>query len=268
MSIEKMTTVLYHAEVGGSEKVVLLGIANHEGDGGAYPAVDTLARYANIDRRATQRILRRLEDAGLLASSRRTGASTVYRVLVQCPENCDRTTNHRLVTGGGSDTTGGVSTTGGSDTAPGGGSQTAGGVVQTPPEPSYNRQINQYTWQQFWDLYPRRYGSQQAKVEWAKLDDDEQQLAISKAAEFAMSVEAENPKYTPYPANWLKSKRYLDEFTPSDVLRYKKEEETRKAKLIAKATQPVEEVVREAPPRCLQDSTMSITKCGHEDCRK
>jgi hypothetical protein len=102
-----MTTVLYHAEVSGNEKIVLLGIANHEGDGGAYPAVDTLARYANIDRRATQRILRKLEDAALLSSARRTGASTVYRVLVQCPENCDRTTNHRLLKGGGYTTTGG-----------------------------------------------------------------------------------------------------------------------------------------------------------------
>lgn len=268
MSIEKMTTVLYHAEVGGSEKLVLLGIANHEGDGGAYPAVDTLARYANIDRRATQRILRKLEVAGLLASNRRTGSSTVYRVLVQCPDNCDRTTNHRLVQGGGSDTACGSETAGGSDTAPGGGSQTAGGAVQTPPEPSINRQINLITFNQFWAAYPRKYASQQAKNEWAKLTEDEQQLAIIKAAEFAISEEAENPKYIQYPVNWLKAKRFNDEFIPSDVLRYKKEEEARKAERLARAQQPAPEVVRELPPRCLQDDQVSILKCGHPDCRK
>lgn len=265
-----MTTVLYHAEVGGSEKLVLLGVANHEGDGGAYPAVETLARYANIDRRATQRVLRRLEEAGLLSSHRRTGASTVYRVLLQCPENCDRTTNHRLVeVGGGVSTAGVVPTAPGGvvSTAPGGGVSTAGGAVTQPPEPSYNRQINLYTWQQFWEAYPRRYASQQAKLEWAKLTEEEQQLAIVKAEEFAMSEEAENLKYVPYPANWLKAKRFNDEFIPSQVLRYRKEEEEKKAARIAKATAPVEEVVRELPPRCLEDSTMSILKCGHEACR-
>ena len=260
MSIEKMTTVLYHAEVSGNEKIVLLGIANHEGDGGAYPAVDTLARYANIDRRATQRILRKLEEASLLSSARRTGASTVYRVLVQCPENWDRTTHHRLLKGGGYTTTGVFPTTGGAVTEP------RGGAVAQPPEPSYNRQINLIAFNQFWANYPRKYASHNAKAEFAKLTDEEQQTAITKAAEFAMSEEAENPKYTPYPTTWLKTKRFNDEYTPSDMLRLKQQEATRKESLIAEAMKPKPEIIRTPVPKCLVDTNVSIVRCGHADC--
>jgi hypothetical protein len=45
---------------------VLVGIANHDGDGGAWPAVATLARYACISERQVQYIIRELTDRGLL----------------------------------------------------------------------------------------------------------------------------------------------------------------------------------------------------------
>lgn len=266
-----MTTVLYHAEVTGNEKLVLLGIANHEGDGGAFPAVDTLARYANIDRRSTQRLLRKLEEKGLLRSDRRTGSSTLYRVLVECPDNCDRSTNHRLrvaqhatVELKGGDT----GTAGDTTTAPGGDTGTAGGATLEPPEPSYNRQNNLIAFRQFWDNYPRKINSRKAQVEFNKLTEEDQQLAIVKAEEFANSVEAEEIKFVPYPENWLSNARFNDEFTPSSVIAYKKKTEQERAARILEAQQPKPEPVRELPPRCLQDETMSILKCGHEECRK
>jgi hypothetical protein len=278
VSIEKMTTVLYHAEVSGNEKLVLLGIANHEGDGGAFPAVDTLARYANIDRRSTQRLLRNLEAKGLLRSDRRTGNSTLYRVLVSCPENCDRSTNHRLVrngengrvafAGGDTTTTGDTGTTGDSTTTPGGDTGTTGGATLQPPEPSYNRQENLIAFKQFWEGYPRKINSRKAQLEFFKLDEHEQTEAIVKATEFAESVEAEDAKYVPYPENWLKNKRFLDTYTPSSVIAYKKKSEQERAQRIQEAQQPKPEPVREAPPKCLQDNSISILKCGHEDCRK
>lgn len=273
MSIEKMTTVLYHAGVSGNEKLVLLGIANHEGDGGAFPAVDTLARYANIDRRSTQRLLRSLETKGLLRSDRRTGSSTVYRVLVQCPDNCDRSTNHKLknstvaFVGGDTTTTGDTSTTGDSTTAGGGDSTTTGGATVQPPEPSYNRQNNLIAFNQFWAAYPRKINSRKAQVEFFKLTVDEQELAIAKATEFAESEEAENVKFIPYPENWIKQRRFEDVYTPSSVIAYKKKTEQERATRIAQALEPKEEPVRELPPRCKQDDQLSILKCGHEDCR-
>lgn len=265
-----MTTVLYHAPTTGNEKLVLLGIANHEGDGGAFPAVETLARYANIDRRSTQRILRNLELKGMLRSDRRTGSSTLYRVLVECPDNCDRSTNHKLrvahhatVEFKGGDTT----TTGDTTTAPGGDTTTAGGATLQPPEPSTNRQLNLLRWNEFWLNYPRKINSQKAKNEFMKLTVEEEQLAIDKALEFAESEEAEDAKFIPYPENWLKNKRFNDQYTASAVIAYKKKTEEDRARRIAEAQQPKPEPVRELPPRCQQDDTISILKCGHEECR-
>lgn len=119
---------------------------------------------------------------------------------------------------------------------------------------------------QFWENYPRKYASQQAKLEFAKLTDDEQQTAINKAAEFAMSEEAENPKYTPYASTWLKTKRFNDEYTPSAVLRSKKAEEARQKTRIAEAMKPKPEIIRVPVPKCLVDTTVSIVKCGHTTC--
>ncbi len=116
--------------------------------------------------------------------------------------------------------------------------------------------------------YPRKINSQKAKNEFAKLTPEEEQLAIDKALEFANSVEAEDPKFIPYPENWLKNKRFNDEFKPSTVIAYKKKAEAERQQRIAKALEPKPEVVRELPPTCLQDGSVSILKCGHEECRK
>jgi hypothetical protein len=59
-----MAHVLNHSRAVGTAKVVLLGIANHDGDGGAWPSIDTLARYANVDPRSVKRAIRTLEELG------------------------------------------------------------------------------------------------------------------------------------------------------------------------------------------------------------
>lgn len=104
MSVEAMAVALHHAPVTGTAKVVLLGIANHDGDGGAWPSVETLAKYAHVHERNVQKALSTLVAKGLLrievqqggdrdvADSRRPNR---YVLLVRCPEWCDRTTQHR-----------------------------------------------------------------------------------------------------------------------------------------------------------------------------
>lgn len=105
MSVEALALVLHHSKASGTDKVVLLGIANHEGDGGAFPSIATLAKYANVDSRTVQRSLRRLEEMGevvvhLGAGGRPTtphGQRTNrYEVRVICPTSCDRSTAHRV----------------------------------------------------------------------------------------------------------------------------------------------------------------------------
>jgi hypothetical protein len=66
MSVEALSLVLNHSQASGTDKLVLVGIANHDGDGGAWPSLGTLARYANVDIRTVRRSIRKLEDMGEL----------------------------------------------------------------------------------------------------------------------------------------------------------------------------------------------------------
>lgn len=141
MSVEAMALVLHHSTAKGTDKVILLGIANHAGDGGAWPSIATLARYANVHERNVQRSIEKLVTLGELAVHRQDGgrASTPkwerpnrYDVLVGCPATCDHTAQHRqraLPQAPAALWTEGVAHT------PPGGTDATTPVAQTPPAP-------------------------------------------------------------------------------------------------------------------------------------
>lgn len=104
MSVETLAAVLHHSRARGAAKLVLIGIANHDGDGGAWPAVTTLAKYANVDVRSVQRALQKLVSLGELVIELQAGGDrdtpdhsrpNRYLVAVSCPPWCDRTHQHR-----------------------------------------------------------------------------------------------------------------------------------------------------------------------------
>jgi hypothetical protein len=66
VSVEAMAWVLNHSTARGTDKVVLLGIANHADPEGrnAWPSLERLAGYANITARQAQRVRQRLEEQG------------------------------------------------------------------------------------------------------------------------------------------------------------------------------------------------------------
>lgn len=108
MSIESLAICLNHSKASGTDKVVLLGIANHDGDGGAYPSVATLARYANVSERTVQRSIQTLIELGEVRVEINAGGSAKqrhdrrpnrYYVLVACPAACDKTSQHRVGNG-------------------------------------------------------------------------------------------------------------------------------------------------------------------------
>lgn len=134
MSVEALAVVLHHSAAAGTPKVVLLGIANHDGDGGAHPAVKTLAKYANVDERSVQRALGVLVDLGEVrvvkrwtydASGTKRTLTNQYEILVRCPTECDRSFQHRLVSAGQQQQT--------TPTSPPGDAH----VTQTIPEPTF-----------------------------------------------------------------------------------------------------------------------------------
>ena len=100
-----MALVLHHSKTGGTDKLVLLGIANHDGDGGAWPSVATLARYANVEPRAVQKCIKRLVERGEIAKDTQAGGlrnmpdytrPNLYHIKVVCPPECDRSAQHRM----------------------------------------------------------------------------------------------------------------------------------------------------------------------------
>lgn len=104
MSIETIAIALNHSKAKGTAKLVLIGIANHDGDGGAFPAMATLARYAGVDIKNARNAVRRLEElgeirtfdhGGNLPDRPRNYQPNRYEVLVKCPEHCDGSKNHR-----------------------------------------------------------------------------------------------------------------------------------------------------------------------------
>lgn len=99
-----MTLALHHSRAKGTAKVVLLGIANHVGDGGAWPSVSTLAQYANVDVRRAREALATLERLGEIRRDIQAGGTpqtrdhqrpNLYHFLLTCPPDCDRSANHR-----------------------------------------------------------------------------------------------------------------------------------------------------------------------------
>lgn len=126
MSVESMSLVLNHSRAEGTDKLVLLGIANHDGDGGSWPSIATLARYANKGERAVIRSLRRLETMGELMTHRNAGGTHRTR-----PDRRPNRYEITISTGG----VHGVSSATGRDPSRGV-VQRAHGVSSTTPEPS------------------------------------------------------------------------------------------------------------------------------------
>lgn len=104
MSVESIAIALHHSRSKGTAKIVLIGIANHDGDGGAWPSVATLARYAGVDARSVQRALDKLVGLHEIRREVQQGGDervpdhrrpNRYRFLLACPYNCDRTKQHK-----------------------------------------------------------------------------------------------------------------------------------------------------------------------------
>lgn len=108
MSIESVSIALHHSRATGTAKLVLIGIANHDGDGGSWPAISTLQKYAGVDRRNVQRALTKLEDLGEIRKHVQHGGRpkswdhlrpNLYEFLLTCPPQCDRSNKHEVANG-------------------------------------------------------------------------------------------------------------------------------------------------------------------------
>lgn len=99
-----MTVALHHSRATGLARLVLIGIANHDGDGGAWPTVATLAKYAgNVSERTVRRAIGELAELGEIVVHLNQGGDrnvrpdrrpNLYEVVLACPPECDGTRRH------------------------------------------------------------------------------------------------------------------------------------------------------------------------------
>lgn len=105
MSVEAFAIALNHSRAKGAAKLVLLGIANHDGDGGAWPSMATLARYGAVTPRNAQKAVDELERLGEVRRRVRQGGTArtpdhlrpnLYEFILRCPPTCDHSKQHRV----------------------------------------------------------------------------------------------------------------------------------------------------------------------------
>ncbi|MGG7466032.1 helix-turn-helix domain-containing protein [Plantibacter sp. YIM 135347] len=141
-----MAIALHHSRAKGATKLILIGIANHDGDGGAWPSMSTLAKYGHVTERNAQKAVADLESLGEVrriisgGGTRETAdhlRPNLYKFLLSCPADCDRSKHHRRRNDAVMpDLFSGLST--GVSQATPGVADDGGGVSQATPEPSLN----------------------------------------------------------------------------------------------------------------------------------
>lgn len=102
-----MAIAMHHSRARNSTAVaVLVGIANHDGDGGAWPTVNTLAHYARVSPRQAQRAINELVALGEVDRHIQGGGTVemapsdrpnLYHFRLKCPPHCDGSRAHRLI---------------------------------------------------------------------------------------------------------------------------------------------------------------------------
>jgi hypothetical protein len=200
MSIEAVSLVLNNSRATGRAKLVLLGIANHLGDHGAWPSISTLARYANASERSVKRDIQELVELGELKVE-----------LQNAPTKTQYKTNLYWITIGSGVTD---SASGVTDWVSRGDSSGKSGVTPvgtqniniTIKEPSLKSDLESF--ETFWLLYPKKVAKADAIKAWKqaiKKKTADELIGLVKAYS---ESKLPDQQYIPYPASWLNKELY------------------------------------------------------------
>ena len=200
MSIEAVSLVLNNSRATGRAKLVLLGIANHLGDHGAWPSISTLARYANSSERSVKRDIQELVEMGELKVE-----------LQNAPTKTQYKTNLYWITilPGVTDSASGVT-----DWVSRGDSSGKSGVTPvgtqniniTIKEPSLKSDLESFD--KFWNLYPKRVAKADALKAWKQATKKKTAGELIELAKAYSESKLPDQQYIPYPASWLNKELY------------------------------------------------------------
>lgn len=227
MTIERVGDVLRHSKAKGTEKVVLIGIANHDGDGGAWPSIETLSKYANVDRRSIQRAISNLVAMGELEVIPQGGGNretrddrrpNLYRIHLTPREDGVTPVSPRSIDGVTSVTERGDAgvANGVTSVTPRGDAHAALTVHEPSTEPpSKDSAPVRDLFDTFWETYPRKAGKVDARKAWAKAIRTADPRDIILGAMRYATDPNRSPAYTAHPATWLNAGRWEDDPLPA-----------------------------------------------------
>lgn len=207
MSVEAITVALNHSRAKGSTKLVLIGIANHHSDNGAWPSVKTLAGYANLSERRIQQALQELVDLGELAIEPQAGGgyqqykTNRYWITLSCPAECSGFPGHK---------------SGVKPASLRGEAGFVSGVKPVSPEPlreteeKHNKEIGDF--QSFWDAYPRSEGKQSAIKAYQKALKKISHAELMAALDAYKAHNTRNNIIFAHAATWLNGERWMDDY--------------------------------------------------------
>ena len=205
MSIETMNSVWRNSKSTGRARLVLLSIADHQGELGAWPSIETLAKMVNSSPRSVQRDIQDLIKLGELEVEFRSaptyGPYKANRYWVKLPgvtNQVPEVTKTALeVTDLDSEVTESASEV------------TAGGVLtlnRTLKE-TLTKQADE-SFETFWNLYPKKVAKADALKAWKqvlKKKTADEMIGITKAYS---ESKLPDMTYIPYPASWLNKGLY------------------------------------------------------------
>lgn len=193
MSIEIMNAVWRESRADGRARLVLLAIADHQGELGAWPSIQTLSRMVNASERSVQRDIQHLQQIGeLTVETQSAPVGGQYRAnlyWVNLPGVTNRASGVTKNASGVTDLASGV---------------TAGGVLTL--NRNLKRNINaqhEKLFEEFWNAYPKKVDKAKAFRAFKSA------LGRASFEDILAGVIAyrndpkRNPDYTKYPATWL-----------------------------------------------------------------
>jgi hypothetical protein len=205
MSIQIMNAVWRESKSKGRARLVLLSIADHQGELGAWPSIETLAKMVNSSPRSVQRDIQDLIELGELVVEFRSaptyGPYKANRYFVNLPGVTDGvsevTKTAPEVTDLESEVTESASEV------------TAVGVLtlnRTLKE-TLTKEVDE-SFETFWNLYPKKVAKADALKAWKqvlKKKTADEMIGLTKAYS---ESKLPDMTYIPYPASWLNKGLY------------------------------------------------------------
>src|SRR6056297_3110288 len=262
MSVEALTVVLHHSEARGTEKLVLIGIANHHGDAGAWPSVARLAGYSNMSERRVQQAIKALQVSGELTVKKGGGAgvgkykTNLYWINVKCPPNCSGFPQS-------------------SQTKPASPmeSQTKPASLQDETrfalevKPSVTKPIEEpvieptlNSWEEFWRLYPRGEGKAQAREAYKKaLRKVTHDYLLDRLKAYIAHNKKHDIKFA-HATTWLNQERWEDEYDAPSGSVWDTEYWEKREREDQERRREYEEMAKNAapPPKCKHNKTLAL----------